>query len=47
MVIELVAGRQSGCSERRVFLRFFGFDPDGDDLSLAGGRKEGRTDGTR
>lgn len=32
--------------ERRVFLRFSGFDPDGDDLSLAGGRKEGRTERT-
>jgi len=30
--------------ERRVFPRFFDFDPDGDDLSLAGGRKEGRAD---
>lgn len=26
----------------RVFLRFFDFDPDGDDLSLVEGRKEGR-----
>lgn len=32
--------------ERRVSLRFFDFDPDGDDLSLVGGRKEERTERT-
>lgn len=41
--MELVAGcLDISRRERRVFPRFFGFDPDGDDLSLAGGRKDGK-----
>lgn len=32
--------------ERRLSLRFFDFDPDGDDLSLVAGRKEERTERT-